>query len=187
MDYKETLDMLAWLSKHVKLSGIDARVIIFISSKANYKTNDVSFSYSELAKSLQTSKQSVMMAIKRLGKVGVIKKLDDSIGRASASYKIRSVDELRLLHESESFNAEWAVWVKKRDELFYDFESQLEAINQNCDECNEERHCQNHDFEIKKMMDSPKGREMRLWLLDNPKPQSHVSKVEFIKINDEKK
>jgi len=183
MDYKETLNMLGWMAKNAKLSGTDARVLTLIATGANYKTGEFSASYDDIAQALRTTKQSVMLAIKRLEKAGAIKKLTEPVGRAPANYKIRSLDDLLLLHESEEFNLAWRDWSKKRDDLFYEFEQQIEEASVGCEECTDDELCPSHKASREALLNSPKGREMRLWDSDNPAPKSHVKKVAFIEMD----
>jgi DNA-binding Lrp family transcriptional regulator len=183
MDYKEAGDMLGWMARHAKLSGTDARVLTVLACDSNYKTSEIAASYDSLAIALSTTKQSVMLAIKRLEKSGAIKKLTDPVGRAPATYRVRSVDDLRLLHESEEFNVEWREWSARRDALFYDFERALDEIGNGCDECTEEEACGLHQRERDNLMSSQTGREMRLWDSDNPTPQSRVKKIKLIEMD----
>lgn len=184
MDYKEAVDMLGWMARHAKLSGTDARVLTVLACDSNYKTSEIAASYDDLAKALSTTKQSVMLAIKRLEKAGAIKKVTEPVGRAPATYKVRSVEDLRLLHESEEFNLEWREWSKRRDELFYDFEQALDEIGSGCDECTDESACSLHQREKENLMNSQTGREMRLWDSDNPTPQSRVKKIKLIAMGE---
>ncbi len=183
MDYRETVDMLRWMAKNAKLSGTDARVLILIASEANYKSSEFSASYDEMAKVLRTTKQSVMLSVKRLEKSGAIKRLTDPVGRAPANYKIRSLDDLRLLHESEEFNLDWREWSKKRDDLFYEFEKSIDADSEGCTECTDEALCIKHERSREAMLNSQQGREMRLWDSDNPAPKSRVKTVAFIEMD----
>lgn len=183
MDYRETVDMLEWMARNAKLSGTEARVIIAIAAGANYKTGEFSASYDDLAEALKTSKQSVMLSIKRLEKAGAIKKITEPVGRAPATYKVRTRDDLRLLHEYEEFNMEWREWSEARDSLFYDFEMDVEKIGEGCEECTDESMCTAHEREKERLLDGPKGREMRLWDSDHKKPISHIKIVKFIEMD----
>lgn len=183
MDYKETLNMLGWMAKNAKLSGTDARVLTLIATGANYKTGEFSASYDDIAQALRTTKQSVMIAIKRLEKAGAIKKLTEPVGRAPANYKIRSIDDLRLLHESEKFNIDWREWSQKRDDLFYEFQQQIDSDSSGCKECTDDEVCPIHQASREALLNSPKGREMRLWDSDNPAPKSRVKTVAFIEMD----
>lgn len=183
MDYRETLSMLGWMAKNAKLSGTDARVLTLIASEANYKTGEFSASYDDMAQALRTTKQSVMLAIKRLEKAGAVKKLTEPVGRAPANYKIRSLKDLLLLHESEEFNMAWREWSRKRDELFFEFETKLDEDSAGCDECTDDTHCIRHELSRKALMNSPQGRAMRLWDSDNPAPESSIKTVAFIEMD----
>ena len=182
MDYRETVSMLGWMAKNARLSGTDARVLILMASEANYKNGEFSASYEDIAQALRTTKQSVLLSIKRLEKAGAIKKYTDPIGRAPAKYKIRKLDDLQLIHESEEFNLEWREWSKKRDDLFYEFEQSIEADSEGCEECTDEALCVKHERRREAMLNSPQGREMRLWDSDNPAPKSRLKTVPFIEM-----
>jgi DNA-binding Lrp family transcriptional regulator len=183
MDYRETLKMLGWMAKNAKLSGTDARVLTLIASEANYKSSEFSASYDDMAQALRTSKQSVMLAIKRLEKAGAIKKLTEPVGRAPANYKIRNLTDLLLLHESEEFNLAWREWSNTRDNLFYDFEQKLDAVSGGCEECTDEAMCVYHEHAREDLLNSPQGRAMRLWDSDNPAPLSRIKTVAFIEMD----
>ena len=183
MDYKETVSMLGWMAKNARLSGTDARVLTLIASEANYKTSEFSASYDDMAQALRATKQSVMLSIKRLEKVGAIKKLTEPIGRAPASYKIRSLPDLLLIHESEEFNENWREWSRKRDALFFEFESKLDSDSGGCAECTDDTLCHEHKRSREALLNSPEGRAMRLWDSDNPAPKSSVKKVKFIEMD----
>lgn len=183
MDYRQAVDMLGWMARNAKMSGTDSRVLIVLACDAHYKTAEIAVSYDDVAKALSTTKQSVMLAIKRLEKAGAIKKLTAPVGRAPATYKVRSVEDMRLLHESEEFNLEWRTWSARRDELFYDFEQALDEIGNGCDECTEESACGMHQRQKEQLMDSKIGREMRLWGSDNPEPESRIKKIKLIEMD----
>jgi DNA-binding transcriptional ArsR family regulator len=182
MDYRESLKVLEWMAKNAKLSGVDARVLILIAAGANYKTSEFSASYDDMAKALHTSKQSVMISIKRLEGAGAIKKLDEPVGRAPANYKIRNLTDLLLLHEFEEFNLAWREWSNKRDNLFYDFEQKLDSVSDGCEECTDETMCVYHELAREELLSSPQGRAMRLWDSENQRPEKTIKKVTFIDI-----
>jgi hypothetical protein len=183
MDYKETVHMLGWMAKNAKLSGTDARVLTIMATEAGYKTAEFSASYEDMAKSLKTSKQSIMLAVKRLEKSGAIKKINEPIGRAPATYKLRNIEDLCLLHETDEFNLAWRDWTRVRDNLFHAFENQVDEINSGCEDCTDDALCLNHEREKERLLNTPKGREMRLWYSDNPAPKSHIKTVKFIEMD----
>ena len=183
MDYKEALKMFEWMAVNTKLSGMDARVLIFMTTNSGYKTSEFSGSYETLASSLKTTKQSILISIKRLEKCGAISKQKSQIGRTPAIYKIRTVDNMRTLHETEVRNILRESWDIEHDRLFLDIENRVSDIGYECPDCKENKMCDLHQFKKKQLMDTPEYRAMVLWESDHkPKPDAKTKTVKFIDI-----
>lgn len=178
MDYKDVCELLGWVSENVKISGTDARVLIFMSTKANYKTGKIQISYSDIAACLGISVSGIVRAIERLEKVGILVVESQRVGRASAWYRLRPAGDLRILHESEKINAQYHKWFELRESLFAGFERTLRGIGKGCPDCKDaDNLCPSHEAMRERLMDSPDGRKMRLWDRDNPKPPSRIKVV----------
>lgn len=184
MDFKQTLATLGWVAKNAKLSGTDFRVLVLLASEANYKTGKVAMSYGDAARALGISSVAATMSIKRLEAVGVLVVTEQASGRASAQYKIRTVEQLRILHERETVNADRKAWDNKKYELFGDFEIELSSIGHECHECLHEDgggQCPRHEYQRKTLLESDQGRAMRLWIDENPAPPFLAKTVAIIK------
>lgn len=184
MDYKEIARMLNWIVKNAKLTGAEARLLIMMATECNYKTGEFSSGYQDMADELKLSKQSIISATDRLEKLGAIKTMEKPTGKRPTVYKIRSMDDLILIHAVETVNPEWEKWKEKKMRIFGNLERKLDMIGAGCQECfkdESEEMCDQHKDELKRLMRTNEGKEMTLWESDNPKPDFKIMMVEFMK------
>lgn len=189
MDYKEIVKMLNWMARNSKLSGTDARVLMLMATESNYKTGEYSASYGEISEALKISKKAALVSIERLEHAKAIHKIDDACGKRSAIYKLRNMEALALIHEDEGVNNKKIEWNRERERLFGKFEDWAYEPAEGCQDCyanDSDSPCEYHQQEINKRLDSPQGRELKLWEMDNPEPQFRIKKVKFIDFKDMK-
>jgi hypothetical protein len=185
VDYKEISELMRWLAVYGDLNGSEARLAMFLSTSANYKTSKVSVSYSELAQSVGLSKASVIKSIARLVEMKVLHIEEAASGRMQTSYRVRSADELTKYFIQESSNPECDIHYETKQKLFGHLIEKMDSIGEGCEDCTEEQPCSVHAYRKKQFADSIEYREYTMWLADNPKPNYKIKTILGKKVIEE--
>jgi len=180
MDYKESIKAISWHAKYAKFGGTTFRVYMLLLTSANYKTGECRFSYDELVKQLGCAKSAATKAIGELAKLGSIECKEKAMGRTPALYKIRSVEDLNLLHMVETINPDNRKWNDDFYSKFGEFKSELDKIGASCERCYEDDDdlmCPQHEHEHNQKLISETGRKMKVWMSDYPEPPVKVNTI----------
>jgi hypothetical protein len=180
MDYKKIADVLKWHAMHSDLNGAEARVLIFLSTSANYRTAKIAASYSELMQAVDLSKASVSKAIASLVEKKALSVDLAASGRMQATYRVRSAEDLNKYFVMDGKNPAHEAWFLE-SEKFNDLLDEQSAIGLDCPDCEnhaDEKLCEMHAYKLGVFRDTLAFREYQIWASDNPAP---VSKIQTIK------
>ena len=188
MDYKKKVELLGWHSKYVKLNGTESRLLNYLIFDCDYKTSDISLSYQDMANMIDSSKLGISKAIKKLLDENLIYLIEKGSGLKAANYRISTIDKLNYLYGKEEYNLCIRKWNEAHDNLFYDIHSEEMNLNYEIEECQEckdsdleSKLCINHYQLRKELEENILYRKRKLWLMDNPKPDSHIKTIKGVK------
>ncbi len=189
MDYKEKLELTEWHIKFTDLNGTDAKVLFLLISKSNYKTGEISLSFDDISKTIRASKVAVAKSIAKLIKNEAIRITEKNSGKMAATYKISNLERLNFLFKKEESNSDVYAWLKERDRLFFYIEKEESTLNYEMEECEECRSgeyrddiCPEHRMRKNELEDKIEFRKYKLWLMDNPRPESNIVTIKGIEV-----
>lgn len=177
MDYKEIAAVMKWHAIYSDLNGAEARLIMFMASSANYKTSKLSASYNELAQAVSLSKASVSKAIASLVEKKAVAIDEAASGRMQATYRIRSAEELTAYFVQESINEDSIKFDDEVHELFGELISDMDKIGSDCNRCTDDGFCPQHEYQLRRVEESQRHREYKMWLADHPRPPFKIKTI----------
>lgn len=185
MDYKQIVELVRWHAVYSDLSGSEWALITFMAAESNHRTSRIKIGHAELAEALGMSKASATKSIRSLEQKQAITVVEKAIGRAVATYKIRTADELTDFFAVEQKNPELEVWYSTHLDMgrTHRRNDVMCAIEDECEDCAEARAerglkmCERHGYLLAQVEASPAWRAHQLWLADNPEPPAKIKTI----------
>jgi len=185
MDYKKGIDLIGFCAEHLKLNGLEWRILALLIRDSNHKTNMVTRSLREITEKVKSFPASVFKGVDSLENLRLIETITPARGRQAATYQVSTREEMIKLIGSEQENPAYETWYLTKRDLYGLLEEEEEDLKDaitGCQECTPKKLCPFHQAMTDKILSSMSYTQRTIWEDRHPEPGKRAYFIDGIEV-----